>query len=215
MNRIERSMLAAALVALAIAARAAPPAISHCITPDGRPLYGDNADECKNSPIDKMNPDGSKKEPVAAPPTRGQRSAKEESEKKQVECNERNKEQYRRDIALLERYPSEDDLQEARYRALGDQIKRIDVANKRLKELIAKGGVFAEKAKFFEPPHQMPDDLRRNSDLNRELEQIEFQHISGFAREIQRVNEKYDVDLKRYRELVAGTAKTPCDPKND
>jgi hypothetical protein len=215
MNMIERSILAAALAALTMAGRAAPPAVSHCITPDGRPLYGDNADECKNAPIGKLNPDGSQKDPVTAPLTPEQKRAKEESDRKQAKCNERNKEQYRRDIALLERYPHEEDLQEARYRALGDPIKQTNQANERLKGLIAKGRDFVEKAKFFEPPHQMPDDLRRGRDLNRELEQVEFRRIAGAAHEIQRINDDYDAALKRYRELVNGTAKVPCDPKND
>jgi hypothetical protein len=215
MDRVERSILVAVLCALAMAARAAPPAINSCIPADGSPLYADGADKCKNAPIRKLNSDGSQKDPGMAPLMQEQRRAKEQSDRNQARCSERNKEQYQRDIALLDRYPSEDDLQEARYRVLGDQIKQIDQANERLKELIAKGRDFAEKAKFFEPPHQMPDDLRKGRDLNRELEQNEFRRIAGAAREIQRINDKYDVDLKRYRELVDGTAKRPCDPKND
>jgi hypothetical protein len=217
MNRIERSILAVALAAVATAAQAAPPAVNRCITADGGSLYGDNADECKDASLSSLNPDGSQKDPATSPMTREQGSAKSQSERKQAKakCDERRKNQYQRDIALLDRYPSEDDLQEARYRALGDQIKQIDQANDRLKELIAKGRDLAEKAKFFEPPHQMPDDLRKNRDLNRQLEQIEFQHISDFAHEIQRINEKYDADLKRYRELVDGTAQRPCDPESD
>jgi predicted RNase H-like nuclease (RuvC/YqgF family) len=128
---------------------------------------------------------------------------------------EEHKQQFQKDVALLERYPSEDDLQEARYRALGDPIKRVSRANERLKELIAKARDFSEKAKFFEAPHRMPDDLRKDRDFNRELEQIEFQHIAGAAHDIERINDQYDAQLKRYRELVNGTAKMPCVLKND
>jgi hypothetical protein len=157
----------------------------------------------------------SQQNPAAAATAREQESLNEEGESKQAECDRRRKDQFQRDVALLERYPSEDDLQEARYRDLGDPIKRTNEASERLKKLIAKGRDFAEKAKFFEPPHQMPRDLRTNRDLNRELEQTEFQRISGFAHDIQRINEQYDARLKRYRELVDGTAEISCDPKND
>jgi hypothetical protein len=56
---------------------------------------------------------------------------------------------------------------------------------------------------------------KKGRDFNREMEQIEFRRIAGAAHEIQRINDDYDADLKRYRELVDGTAKGPCDPKND
>jgi len=42
-----------------------------------------------------------------------------------------------------------------------------------------------------------------------------LRHIAGAAHEIQRINGDYDANLKRYRELVDGTVKMPCDPKTD
>jgi hypothetical protein len=185
MNGIERSMLVAVLAAIAMAARAGPPA------------------------------DASPKGLTPAPLTQEQGSAKDESDTEQANCKERRREQFQRDVALLDRYLHEEDLQEARYGALGEQMKQIDQANERLKQLIANGRDLLEKAKFFEPPHQMPDDLRRARDFNRELEQIEFRRIGGAAHEIQRVNDDYDAKLKRYRQLVDGAAKMPCDLKND
>jgi hypothetical protein len=215
MNRTQRCLLAGALATLAMVARAAPPGITHCINPDGRPLYGDNADECKGSSIGTLNQDGSQKEPPTAPQTKEQRNAKEEADRRLAKCNEQNREWFLGGVALLDRYRSEDDLQEARYRELGDQIRQVDQANGRLEALIATGRDFAEKATFFEPPHRIPDDLKKGRDLNRKLEEMEFQGIAGVAHEIQRINDKYDADLKRYRELVDGTGKMRCNPKND
>jgi hypothetical protein len=215
MTTIERSILAAVLAALAIGARAAPPVTSTCITPDGRAIYSDSADECKNAAVRKLNPDGSPKGLIPAPLTQqGQQSAKDESDRKEAECKAQ-KEQYQKGVALLERFPSEDDLQDARYRALGDQLKQVNLANDRLKKLFVKGRDLSEKAKFFEPPHQMPEDLRRDRDLNRKFEQLEFLSIAGAAHEIQSINDRFDADLKRYREAVDGAAKMPCDAKNE
>jgi hypothetical protein len=215
MNRIQRCFLAGALATLAMVARAAPLGIGQCATADGRPLYVDNAHECKGSSIGTPNQDGSQKEPVTAPLTGEQKTAKEGSGGEPDRCKEQSKRQFQRDFALLDRYRGEDDLQEARYRELGDQIRQIDQANERLKALIATARDFAEKVKFFEPPHRIPDDLKKGRDFNRKLEEIEFQRIAGAAHEIQRINDKYDADLKRYRDLVDGTAKTPCTPGND
>ena len=215
MNRIQRCFLAGALATLAMVARAAPLGIGHCVTADGRPLYVDNADECKGSSIGTLNQDGSQKEPVTAPLTQEQKTGKERSGGESDRCKERSERQFQRDFALLDRYPSEDDLQEARYRELGDRLRQVDQANERLKALIATARDFAEKAKFFEPPHRIPDDLKKGRDFNRKLEEIEFQRIAGDALEIQHINDKYDADLRRYRELVDGTGKMPCNPKND
>ena len=210
MNRI---LLVAVLAALTMTARATPPDIRKCITPDGGTLYGDDADQCKDAPIRTLDSNGTPKELIASPPTAEERKAKEEGERKKADRDRQNKDRFKDNEALLDRYPSEDDLQEARYRALGDQIGKIDQANDRLKKLVAKARDFAEKVKFFEPPHRMPDDLRKDRDLNRELEQSEFQRIADAAHEIERINDRYDADLKRYRELVNDMAKVPPDLK--
>jgi hypothetical protein len=215
MNSIERGILAAALAAMTLVALAAQRPVNNCVTPDGRTVYGDDADQCKNAPIRKLDRDGTPRDVIPTPPTDEQRKLKEEIERKQTRCHERNKEQYQSDDALLGRYPSEDDLEEARYGALGHQIKLVNEANERLKVLIARGRAYAEEAKFFEPPHQVPDKLKRDRGLNRESERIEFRRIAGAAREILRINDDYDATLKRYRELVDGTARMPCDPNAD
>ena len=146
----------------------------------------------------------------AAPP-----AARDAGAAQAAQCRERNREQFRKDIALLERYPSEDDLQEARYRALGDEVKRVNDANGRLKDLIANGRGFNREFAFYQPPHRLPENLAKSRDLNRELERLEFERISAAAHEIQRINARYDADLSRYRELVNRTAKAACTAQTD
>ena len=215
MHWIERSILVALLAAATTIARADPPQISSCVLQGGHPMYGDNADRCKNGAVIRaLDRDGT---PKGVMPAAGARQSKEQEERqaRREKCLALNKQRYQKDIALLERYPSEDDLQEQRYRDLGGELKRVNEADERLKELIAKGRVLAEKVKFFDPPHRIPDDLRKDRDFNRELEQGEFERIAGAAHEIQHINEKYDADLKRYRELMNGTANKSCYLNND
>ena len=213
MNRIQQIMLAIMLAAVSSAARATP-AISGCVTPDG-PLYGDDTarNKCKDSPIRRLNPDGPEKDLIPAPLTPEQRKAKDERDRRLAECNMRNREQKQKDDALLERYPSEDDLQNARYGALGEQLRRVDKANDRMKALIATGKALIEKSSFFAPPHQMPFDLQADREANYRLERRQIRQIEIAAHEIQLINDRYDADLKRYRELVNGTAAMPCSAK--
>jgi hypothetical protein len=139
-----------------------------------------------------------------------QRKAKGERDRKLVECNMRNRDQKRKDDALQGRYLSEDDLQDARYDALGKQLRRVNEANDRMKEIMARGKELTEQGKFFVPPHQMPASLQADREANYQLEESQIHVIKDAAYGIQRVNDLFDADLKRYRELVNGTAAMPC-----
>lgn len=219
MKKIEAGILAVALIALSLAARGAPQANS-CVTPDGGVLYGDDVarSNCSQSgPIHQLNPDGSPKGLIPVPPTPEEKKQRDEAAKERVECGLKNQDQKRKDDALLDRFRSEDDLQDARYRELGDQVRVADEASKRLKQLMARRTELKQQAKFFEPPHEIPPDLKRDREVNDELAQNELRIIVKAAHEIQRINEKYDADLKRYRELVLGTAKMPfqCEDEFD
>jgi hypothetical protein len=215
MNRIERVVLSVALAAISLAARAAP-GINGCVTSDGRPFYGDDTarNPCKDSPIQKLNPDAPEKDLIPAPSTPEQRKAKEERDRKLHECNMRNRDQKRKDDALLDRYPGEDDLQNARYDALGEQLRRVDEANDRMKKIIARGKELTEQGRFFAPPRRMPANLRADREANYRLEERQIDVIEGAAHDIRRINDRFDADLKRYRELVNGTAAMPCDAKD-
>jgi hypothetical protein len=163
--------------------------------------------ECAGVEARELNQDGSLKRIIPPPLTQEQKRAIAEKEKRKADCRKQNQARAQEDDALLERHLTEDTLQAARYRALGDQLKRIDQANDRLKGIRLKRKELEEQAKFFEPPHQMPVNLAADLDANHELEQNELQTIEDASLEIQRTNDRFDADLKRYREVVNGTAK--------
>lgn len=100
------------------------------------------------------------------------------------ECKKQNQQQRRTDDALLDKYPGEDDLQQAR-----------DLTN---------------EEGFYARPHRMPVDLQaRRQDLQ-DLEGRQIRVIENAAYEIQRINDAFDADLRRYREVVGGTNRMPC-----
>ena len=211
MDRIEQVVLAVALAAASLAAQATP-GINGCVTPDRRPLYVDDAarNQCKDSVIKRLNPDASSKDSIPAPLTPGERKAKEERDRRLAACNIRNREQRQKDEALIDRYQSEDDLQDARYAALGEQLRRINGANDRMKDIIAKGKQLTEEGRFFAPPHRMPANLQGDREANYRLERSQIGVIEDAARAIKSINDRFDLELKRYLALINGTAAMPC-----
>jgi hypothetical protein len=210
MNCIERSVLAVALAVLPTAAWCG----FACKPSGGTTIYRDSLpSECKDVEIRELNSDGSLKRVIPAPLTEEQKKEGAEKEERQRTCAQLNKRQHDEDVALQGRYEHEEDLQEARYKDLGDQLRKVDRANERMKKILQEGVDLSRQARFYDPPHQMPVDLKSNRDVNSKLEADQYHVILGAVLGIQRINETYDADLRRYRELMNGTAKMPCSAK--
>jgi hypothetical protein len=214
MKGIRRALFAFSLTSLSIVAQAGP-VVNGCVTPEGGPLFGDDTarDQCKDAPIRRFNPDGSEGALIPSPLTPEDRKNKEERARKVAECNKQNKDRKQKDDALMDRYPSEDNLQDARFDALGKQLRRVNEANERMREIIAKGRGLAEQAGFFKSPHRMPFELQADLEANDQLVRSQIGVIEDAARAIRHINDIYDADLKRYRELVNDTAAMSCSAK--
>jgi hypothetical protein len=167
--------------------------------------------ECSGVEIRELYPDGSLKKVIPPPLTREQKEQRDQKEKERQACIEMNRKQNDLDNVLLDRYKHEEDLQEARYRAVGDQLQRVDQANARMKEILKDGMNLAEQAMFYQPPNQKPDELQRNRAVNFRLERGQLRVIEDAVAEIGRINETYDSRLERYRAVTSHTAKMPCD----
>jgi hypothetical protein len=210
MNCIERSVLAVALAVLPTVAWCG----FTCKPPGSTTIYRDYLpSDCKNVEIRELNSDGSLKRVIPAPLTEEQKKEKAKKENDQQACRLQNKGQNDKDEALRTRYEHEEDLQEARYQALGDQLRQVDRANERMKKILREGMNLSQRARFYEPPHQMPVDLKSNRDVNSKLEKDQLHLILDAVSGIKRVNDTYDADLRRYRELMNGMAKMPCSAK--
>jgi hypothetical protein len=210
MNCIERSVLCVALAVLPTAAWCG----FTCKPSGSTTIYRDYLpSECKDVEIRELKSDGSLKRVMPAPLTEEQKKEKADREKDQQACAQQNKTQHDKDVALQTRYDHEEDLQEARYQALGNQLRQVGRANERMKEILREGMDLSQQARFYYPPHQMPVDLKSNRDVNSKLERDQLHVILDVVLGIQRINDTYDADLRRYRELMNGTAKMPCSAK--
>ena len=210
-NKIGRGILTVVLTVL--------PCTSWCIKfackpPNGPPIYEDfPPPECRNVQIRELNPDGSLKRVIEPPLTDDQKKAKSDRETKQVECMKQNQVQHRKDRSLLETYESEDDLLAARDRALASQYSQMEQEYHKLKQLKAARKRLSDEEEFY-AKRELPDELKTRLDDNASKKAMAEHVIAVKFSEMQRTAESFDADLRRYRELVAGTAKAPfqCEP---
>ncbi len=132
-----------------------------------------------------------------------QEAAREAEKKKAREEELAAREERRKNMALLNTYPSEKEIDEARARVLkqGDEAikateKRVDAARKRQ--------VDYEKEKEFYLKKPMPAKLQQDIQ-NNELELKNQQGLLGVKKkELDTINARYDEDKRRYIELTRG-----------
>ncbi len=163
--------------------------------------------ECLGRDTQELNKSGTliRKNPAAVPLTPAQEQAREAERRKKIEDEERSKEERRKNLALLNTYSSERDIEDARTRALTeaqgaivDTERRIAGAQKRHKELEA------EKEFYVKKP--MPFKLKQEIANNDVEIKNQIVLLDAKKKEISTINAKYDEDKRRYVELTRGKA---------
>ncbi len=196
---------------LAVAPAAAQERMYKCVDAKGKVYYTQvPPPECLGRDTQELNKSGTliRKNPAAIPLTPAQEQAREAERKKKLEEEERSREERRKNLALLNTYSSERDIDEARTRALAeaqgaieDTERRIAGAQKRHKELEA------EKEFYVKKP--MPFKLKQEI-ANNEIEiENQFALLEAKKKEISTIKAKYDEEKRRYVELTSGKAAAP------
>jgi hypothetical protein len=185
-----------------------------CTTHAGRTLTGDMPPPgCEDSVIRVLNPDGSTKRVIEPPLTPEQRKARDLEERRRHEREMQAQDQMRKDRALLETYASEDEIQASRDRTLASRQALIDRANQQLKEFKADRKRLDDDAEFY-AKRKIPEKLKRALDDNAALQEQQLRQIDDIRTDMQHINERYDSELRRFRELVIRGA-SPVQRKND
>lgn len=161
--------------------------------------------ECLGRDTEILNKAGTVIRKTTRPPTPAEVQAREAERKKKLEENEKSREERRKNLALLNTYSSEKDIEDARARALQeaqtaieDTEKRIAGAQRHQKDL--------ESEKEFYVKKPMPLKLRQDI-ANTEIEiKNQTALLEVKKKEISTVNAKYDEDKRRYIELTTGKA---------
>jgi len=201
-----RTMMLLCSTLLAAGPAAAQERMYKCVDARGKVYYTQvPPPECLGRDTQELNKSGTliRKNPAAIPLTPAQEQAREAERKKKLEDEERSREERRKNLALLNTYSSEKDIEDARARALAeaqggieDTERSIAGAKKRRQEL--------ESEKEFYVKKPMPFKLKQEI-ANNEI-QIRNQTVllDAKKKEISRINAKYDAEKRRYVELTGG-----------
>jgi len=204
---LDRTAAAGALIALTLAAAPASATLYVCTTLDGRTITSDRPPpECAYVPIRELRPDGSVRRVIEPPLTPEQRKARAEQARREQQEKEAKRAQARQDIALLETYASEKDIEAARKAALTSRQAMIERSKKRLETFAAERRKLNDETEFY-VNRKLPDKLQQAIDANDSLVQAEHRLIADMEVDMARINKRFDAEAERYRELVSAGAK--------
>ncbi len=202
-----RAALALCLALLGATASAQSAFLYVCTNAAGRTISGDRPPpECKDRDIRVLNPDGTVKQVISAPLTREQRRVQEAAEEERMRKEEADRAQARKDRALLETYGSVDEIEASRARSLAARQVIIERANQRIVQYQRERKRLDDEAEFY-AKRDMPASLKSKFEANAELLKQQEKTRADSQLEIQRLNERYDAEAKRYRELDEMSAK--------
>jgi hypothetical protein len=210
-----QAMLFLCTMVLALAPATAQQRMYKCVDAKGKVYYTQvPPPECLGRDTQELNKSGTlvHKNPAAVPLTPAQEQALEAERKKKIENEERAREERRKNLALLNTYSSEKDIEDTRARtlkeaqtAIEDTEKAIAGAQKRRQEL--------ETEKEFYVKKPMPFKLKQEI-ANNEIEiRNQTSLLDAKKKEISSINAKYDEDKRRYIDLTSGKAASAAQKK--
>ena len=183
---------------------------------NGRTYTGDRPPpECANSDIRELNKDGSLRRVIARPLTAEEQRARAMEAKKRLEDEEKALAQRRRDRSLLEAYANEDEIEAARVKALDTSKEIVRRSQARIDRMDADRKRLDEESEFYRN-RQVPDSVKRAYANNEQERAAELKIVKEARLEMQRINERFDAERKRFRELVAlGLQPVQRNPETD
>ena len=182
-----------------------------CVDARGRKLTSDRPiPECNDREQKILNPSGTVRAKVGPSLTAKELAEMEAREKRNAEERNRVAEEKRRDRALLVRYPSKAVHDQERADALGQIGVVIKAATKRLEELAKQRRAIDEEMEFYKKdPAKAPAYVRRQLEENAQSQAVQRRFIGEQEAESKRVNERFEDELGRLKQLWAAAAAVP------
>src|SRR5215467_3799831 len=181
----------------------APQRMYKCVDAKGKTYYTQIPPrECLGRDAQELNKSGMVVKRGDKAPTAAETQASEAEKKKKADAAEKAKEERRKELALLNTYSSEKDIEDQRARALKEAQEQIAATEKSIAGA-QKRQQDLEKEKEFYTKKPMPPKLKQDiANLNTEIRN-QNSLLEAKKAEIDKINAKYDDDKKRY---VAATA---------
>ena len=171
--------------------------------------------ECANVDMRELNRDGSVRRIIPRPLTLEEQRARALETKKKIEDEERQLAQRRRDRSLLEAYATEAEIEAARKKSMEGAEQIIKRSQERALSLAQDRKRLDDESEFYKKREQ-PDSLKRAFALNAQAVGAEEKIIAEARGEVDRINERFDAERKRFRELVAqGARPVQRNPETD
>jgi hypothetical protein len=204
---------------LVIAAALAPwsaqgQGIIKCVGKDGKTYVGSTLPpQCAGQAVDQMNKQGQVVKRTEAMLTPEQRAAKEAEERlnkeKEAEVARKEKEETRKNKALLSTYGSEKDIELARSQALIDNEKAVVQTQAKIAQIEKIGANMKKELEFYQgknkPPAKVTQDIQ-NNEIDLKSQQA---LLAAKKKEVDAINARYDEDKRRYLELTKGPGAVP------
>src|SRR5215831_16704487 len=158
--------------------------------------------ECLGRDSEELNKSGMVVKRTEKGPTAAEIQARDADKKKKEGEAEKAKEERRKELALLNTYSSEKDIEDQRARALKEAQEQI-AATERSIEGAKKRQQDLDKEKEFYTKKPMPPKLKQEfANLDTEIKN-QNTLLEAKKAEIDKINAKYDDDKKRYVALTA------------
>lgn len=188
-------------------AQAASAQLYVCTTAQGKTISADRPPpECADRPIRELRADGSTRRVIEPPLSEEQKAQREAERKLRAEQALRVREQLRKDRALLEAYSSEAEIEDARDRQLAQRNQTIKIAEKRLQEHLTAREKLNHEKEFYQNK-ALPDKLQKAFEASDAVIRAEEKIIAALKADIVRINERFDEDRRRYKEIIEAGAR--------
>ena len=182
-----------------------PGGVYTCVDSKGRRLTADRPiPECEDREQRVLNPSGTLKKTVGPAMSAQDRASQEVRDRQAQEARERVADDRRRDQVLLARYPNRAAHDKERAAALAQIADVVEVANRRLLDLAEQRSKLDRELEFYKKdPSKAPAYLQHQVDDNALSVDQENRFLREQEQERGRVNQRFDNELARLRELWA------------
>ena len=176
-----------------------------CVDGRGRKLTADRPiPECADRQQRVLNPSGTVRAVVGPSLTGPERAALEAKQRREAEERARQAEEKRRERAMLTRYPNRAIHDQERAAALAQITVVRRAALNRVKELERQRKELDSELEFYaKDPTKVPPSLKRLIEENTHSMAVQQRFIAEQEEEMQRVNNRFNEELKRLQPLWA------------
>jgi len=180
-----------------------------CTGKDGKRYYSATIpNQCIGQTVEQLNAQGMVVRRIEAPMTPEQREKRDAEAKAAAEKAAQDKEDERRNRALLATYPSEKEIELARQRALEDNEKAIVQIQANIDQIKKRQAGFQKEMEFYQgknkPPAKFAQDVKSaEKDLKLQEDQM-----NARKEDVKNINARYDEDKRRFQELTGAGGAT-------